>query len=463
VSILSNFKNKSVFDLFWSFSDNMIQQIINFVVGIVLARILTPAEFGLIGIITVFIFISNVFVDAGFSLALINKSSPSEKDYNTVFYFNLLISITIYIGLFFSADFIADFFSNQEISRLLKVTGLNLILIAFSVIHRTILVKKMNFKLITIISFISAIISSIISILMAYNDYGVYSLVYRVLIGQLLTTVLFFVFAKWFPKMLFSYTSFKELFKYGFNLFLSNLLNTIQSNIYFVVIGKYFSPSLLGFYTRANMFKDLGSTNISSTIIRVSFSDLSKINDRDIREEKLLFYEKINHTVVLIFMLALYLFADVIVLNVLGEKWAASIDILKSLSVSGVFISLYNFNINYLAVIKKTKSYLFVEILAKFLTIPVAIAGITMGFEVFIYLIVVHSIIMFFVSVFTLVKHEIPKTFITKEVYNTIHFMLILIMFYVVSLFLNKYNFSILTILFIKIVLYISVCFFFLY
>lgn len=444
-------KNKTFLDLFWSFSDNLLQQIINFVVGIILARILLPEEFGLLGIITVFIALSNVFVDGGFSIALINKKNASNLDYNTVFYTNIITSILLYILLFISSDWLAIFFNNPEITDLLKVAGLNIILISLGAIHRTILVKKLNFKLISIISLIAVTISAFCSIIMAYNGFGVYSLVYRILIGQLLTVILFWILNKWRPSFEFSISSFKNMFGYGFNLLVSNILNTLHSNVYYLIIGKFFSPIDLGYYTRATTFRDLASTNISNTIKRVSFSTLSKIDNKKIQYQKFISYSNITYLLTSFSMLFLFFLSEEIIIVLLSDKWLPSAYLLKIISISGLFLALYNLNLDYLAVIGKTKLYLFIEILGKILIIPVVLIGILEGFEMFLYAVVVQNLLMYFYIIYKLknLKIEIYKS----QFGLTFRYLILLFLLLLIKIFLPISNSNIFMVISIKIII----------
>ena len=430
MSILNKLKGKSFLDLFWSFSDNVLQQTINFVVGIVLARLLLPDEFGLIGIVTVFIALSTVLLDGGLSMALINKVEVSESDYNTSFYFNIFFASLLYFFLFFSSDWISGFFGNSEVEPLLKITGLNLVLLAFSSIHRTILIKQLNFKLITVISLISVLVSAICALWMAYRGYGVYSLVYRILIGQSITLVLFWLLNKWRPKLIFSIDSFKELFSYGGNLMLSGFLNKLHSNIYYLLIGKYFGTIQLGYYTRANTFKELASNNIALTINRVSFSTLSKIRDEKELHRKFFFFQNVTFIITSFCMLFLFLFSEEIIFILLSEKWVDSIEILKIISLSGVYVSLYSLNLDYLAVVKRTKLYLKIEVLGKILVVPVLLLGIFYNFTYFLYAIIVHSILMYAIVLYcmkSLIIEVIWKQVVLLSKYCVAMFILILI------------------------------------
>lgn len=387
-------KNKSFIHLFWSFADNTSQQILNFIVGIILASLLLPEEFGLVGIITVFIALSNVFVDGGFSAALINKRRVSQIDYNTVFLTNIGISVLLYTILFLSSEWIAFQFNLVELKNLLRLAGLNIILISLELIHRTIFIKHLNFRIITIISFISVSVSAGCAIIMAYRGYGVYSLIYRILIGEVIAVVLFWAFNKWRPSLSFSLKSLKEMSKYGINLLLSNLLNSLQLNIYYILIGKFYNASQLGYYTRATIFRDLLSTNVSSIVKKVSFSTLSKINDKKIQLEKFLFFRRVAFLTTCLACLTLLLCSKEVILIILSEKWLLSADILSIISISGVFIVLYNLTLDYIAVLGKTKLYLDIELATKILIIPIILIGVFYDFYFFIYSIVVHNLII---------------------------------------------------------------------
>lgn len=432
MSFLNKFKGKSVVDLFWSFADNILQQSINFVVGIVLARLLLPQEFGLVGIITVFITLSNVFVDGGFSAALINKKNIRNIDYNTVFYTNIGISVVLYVVLFFTSERISMFFNNPQISNLLRVAGLNIMLISLSAVHRVIIVRNLNFKLITIISLIAVSISAVCAICMAYNGYGVYSLIYRVIIGQIVTVLLFWILNKWKPSFEFSLSSFKEMFSYGVNLLVSNLLNTLHSNIYYIIIGKFFSSSQLGYYTRATTFRDLASTNISNTIKRVSFSTLSKINDEALQFKKFNFFRDVTFLLTSLTMLLLFFMSKEIILILLSEKWLDSIEILQIISVTGIFVALYNLNIDYIAVRGNTRLYLLIEVIGKILVIPIIIIGVLFGFKMFLYSIIVQNVVMFLI-----VTQELNK--LIKGVFKDQVLLLIryALMFFILLLFMK--------------------------
>lgn len=418
-------KKKSFKDLFWSLSDNLSQQIMNFVVGIILARLLLPQDFGLVGIITVFLTISNVLVDGGFSSALIHKKDLKNIDYNTVFYTNVFISTLIYILLFIGSETIASFFKRPELKGMIRIAGLNIVLLSFSAIHRTIIIRNLNFKLITLVSFIAVFISATSAIYLAYSGFGVYSLIYRVLIGEIATILLFWILNKWRPKLEFSFESLKGLFSYGSNLLFSNILNSLHSNLFYFIIGKFYSPAQLGYYTRASTFRDLASSNISNTIKRVSFSTLSKINDHDKMVDEYLFFRNITYLCSSSCMLILFACSEEIIVILLSEKWLSSVWILKSISSVGIFLTLYNIGLNFFAVIGNTKLLLKVEIFGKFLIIPIVIISLFTSFNTFITLIIIHTVIMYLIILELL--RRMDKKIFSIDILNVSKFLFILL------------------------------------
>jgi teichuronic acid exporter len=390
--------NKTFNGLFWSFTDNFLQQIVNFIVGIVLARILLPEEFGLLGIISVFIAVSNTFINSGLSDALINKKDTSEKDYSTVFWANIVLGIIIYSLLFIAAPYISLFFNQDSLTSLIRITAISIIIVSFSSIQRTLLTKEINFKTITIVSTLSVTISGIVALYMATHGYGILSLVVRMVLGQFVTFLLFWTLNKWRPKFIFDPNSFKDLYKYGANLLLSRLMNSLYDNLYYFVIGKYFSPANLGYYSRADTFKNLASNNIINTVQRVSFSTLSAKTDD--KEQMELFKKFLSGTffITSFFMTLLFICSNEIILILIGSKWINSIMYLKILSISGLFIPLYALNINFLAVKNRTKLYFKIELFTKLFAIPTIIIGIYFGISAMLIALSIASFLAYLIS-----------------------------------------------------------------
>ena len=396
---LSNIKDKTVKGLFWSLVDSIFGQGLQFIFGIILARILSPREFGLIGMMAFFLVIAQTLIDSGFTSELIRKTKCTQEDYSTVFYFNVIGSVFLYVLLFFSSNAIASFYNEPQIELLLKVMGLSIIINAFAIVQRTILTKNINFKLQTKISVLASIMSGVIGIWLASTGYGVWSLVGLALSRFFVTTVLLWVFMHWTPSLIFSKKSFDALFSYGSKLLLSGLINTLFTNIYTLIIGKYFSVIHLGYYTRAKEFTVLPSVNLDSVIGRVTFPVLSTLQDDKI-EFKKKFQRIVQSSMFISFMLmfGLAAIAEPLVITLIGEKWRPVIIYLQLLCISGSLYPLHSLNLSILKIFGRSDLFLLLEIIKIFLIIPVVYIGVKYGI---IYLILggtVSSIISYFIN-----------------------------------------------------------------
>ena len=359
-------KSKTVKGVSWSFVDNIANHGITFWVGLVLARILTPEEYGLIGIIAIFIAVFNSIVNSGFSNALIRKTDAKEIDFNTVFIFNMVMSTILYLILFFSAPFIALFFNQPQLKPLTQVMGCIVIINAFAIIQRTILIKKIEFKIQTIISLIASITSCIVGVSMAFSNYGVWSLAGQQISRQLLNTLFLWIYAKWYPKFQFSWQSFKELFGFGWKLLVSSLIDTIWREIYQVIIGKFYSTSILGQYTRAQQFSSMASNNLSSVIQHVSYPVLSSIQD-DKERLKYGYRRVIKVTMLITFVLMLGLAAvsKPMIQVLVGDQWLIAAGFLPIICLQMMLYPLHAINLNMLQVQGRSDLFLKLEIVKK--------------------------------------------------------------------------------------------------
>lgn len=389
-------KQKTIKGFFWSFIDNFAKLGVQFVVGIILARLLAPREFGLVGMLAIFIAVSQSLVDSGFSVALIRKKSCSDADLSTVFYFNLLLSILIYAALFLCAELIANFFDEPQLVPLVKILGLGIILNAFGIIQQTILTREINFKVQTYVTLISSITSGVVAIVMAMSGFGVWSLVALTLVRFGLNSLLLWMWSKWKPLLLFSTKSFKELFGFGAKIMIAGLIDTIYQNIYYVIIGRYFSAQELGFYTRADQFRNLPSRNIMTVIQRVSFPVLASIQDHPqrLREN----YQKLIRSTMFVTFVLMFGMAAVsksMVLALIGEKWLPTVIYLQLLCFVGMFYPLNALNINILNVKGRSDLILRLEFIKKSLAVPVVVIGIFWGIKIMILAMIINSIIGF--------------------------------------------------------------------
>jgi len=375
-------KEKAIHGVSWSAIDNVASSGISFLIGIVLARILSPAEFGILGMITVFIAVSNSIVDSGFSNALIRKNDAKDIDYNTVFYFNLLLGCFLYLILFFSAPIISVFFNEPILISVTRVMGTVLIINAFSIIQRTLLVKKVDFKTQTKISFIASITSGIVGIGMALEGMGVWSLVGQQVSRQLLNTIFLWVYSTWRPVLEFSKQSFKELFGFGSKLLVSGLIDTIYKNIYYLIIGKFYTAAQLGQYTRAEQFNMVFSSNLTSVVQRVSYPVLSSIQDEAERLKQA--YRRVIKTTMLVTfacMLGLAAIAKPLIVILIGGKWLPAVPFLQIICFAGMLYPLHAINLNMLQIKGRSDLFLKLEIIKKLIAILPITLGVFFGIE----------------------------------------------------------------------------------
>lgn len=390
-------KNKTIKGIGWSAADALLGQGVTFIVGLVLARLLSPDEYGLIGICLIFTTVLNGIVDSGFSNALIRKKDVTDEDYNTMFTTNMAISIVLYVLLFISAPFVSDFFHRVELTALVRVTGLVLFCNALSITQVTILAKKIDFKTKTKASLVSAVVSGVIGIFMAFMGYGVWSLVAQQLSRQLLYTLCLWMLNKWWPKFTFYKGSFKYMWGFGWKLLASGILNNVWNQLYQVVIGRCYTPSTLGHYTRANEYANLFSANLTSIVQRVSYPVLSVMQDN--KERMVLGYRKVIKVtmfVTTVCMISLGAVAEPMIYTLIGTKWYEAATYLPLICISMSLYPLHAINLNILQVLGRSDIFLYLEVLKKIVgLIPIAI-GIFCG----IYYMLLASIFTGFINLY---------------------------------------------------------------
>ena len=394
-------KGKTIHGVIWSLIDNVSSSGVIFFVGIILARLLTPEEYGVMAMVSIFIAISNSIIDSGFSSALIRKVKVKPIEYNTVFYFNLLISLLLYICLFFISPFIALFFREPILCEVMRVIGLILIINALSIIPYTIFVREINFKTQTIISLIASVGSGVIGVWMAFSGQGVWSLVGQQLGRQCLNTLFLWFFCHWKPTVSFSMTAFKEMFGFGSKLLLSGLLDTIYKDIYYIVIGRCFSSSILGQYTRAKQFSMVFSTNLTTVVQRVSFPVLSSIQDDSIRLREA--YRKVIKSTMLVSfacLLGLAAIAKPLLILLISDKWLPAVYFLQIVCFSNMLYPLHAINLNILKVKGRSDVFLKLEVIKKVLAIFPILVGVYLGIEMMLWGSVIISVISYFLNAY---------------------------------------------------------------
>ena len=330
--------------------------IISFLSNIVLARLLTPADFGYIGMLMVFIAVSTSFVDGGFGSALIQKSKPTQEDYSTVFYWNIFLSIVLYTILYFCAPLIADFYRMDILTKILRVEGVILIINALTIIQFNKLRKTMQFKKIAYVNITAAIISVIVAIIYAYYGGGVWALVWQQIVLGIVSVIMLFIVMPWKPSLLFSMESFKGLFKFGSFILLSSIINTLANNISALIVGRFFSAGTLGYLSQAQKLENVASTSIASTVEQVTYPLLVEVKDNYARMAQVLrSFNLMLLACVLPAMVVIIIAAAPIIIFLFGEKWLPSAEILRILCIAGVFICLQGSSYNVIAAIGKSE------------------------------------------------------------------------------------------------------------
>lgn len=396
-----NLKSKTISGFKWSFIDTVSKYFLLFFVSIILARLLSPSDYGLIGIVGVFLGFSRVFIDGGFSDALIRKVNCTIEDYSSVFMFNMFLATFFYLLLFFTAPLISIFFKHPQLTNLIRMSSLGLIINASSSVHSVILKKSINFRLLAIISFFSTILSGLVSLIMAYRGYGVWSLVWSGLIQSALSSILLWLLNKSSIKFFFNVKILKEHFNFGLKIMLGSLINSIYNNVYYILIGKIYNPSLLGFYTRADNFQKLFSDNIDIIVRQVTYPVLSNIQDsKDVLKETYRTLIKYTAFVTFIILLGLFVISKCFIILLIGEKWLPSVHYLQILCFVGLLMPLISININVLNVKGRSDLSLKIVLLKVILIIPTLFIGYFYGINVMLISTIFSMCLLYYIVMF---------------------------------------------------------------
>jgi O-antigen/teichoic acid export membrane protein len=373
-------KKKTAKGVLWSSIERFSVQGIMFVVMIIMARLLTPNDYGLVGMLSVFIAISQSLIDSGFSQALIRKQDRTEVDNSTVFYFNIVVGIVLYLILFVCAPLISDFYNEPELTQVMRVVGIVLILNSLCIVQRALLTVNLNFRVQAKASLSAALISGIVGIATAYNGMGVWAIVFQQLTNYVINSALLWYFSKWAPKLVYSWKSFKELFSFGSKLLASGLIDTFYTNMYQLVIGKVFSASALGYYTRAHQFGSFPSSNITGILQRVTYPVLCTIQDDDSRLASVYRrFLRVSAFVVFPLMMGLSAVARPTILVLLKDQWLFAATLLQILCFSMMWYPIHAINLNLLQVKGRSDLFLKLEIWKKIVGVIILCITIPMG------------------------------------------------------------------------------------
>lgn len=373
-------KQKTFKGVIWSAVERFSTQGVQFLFGILLARLLTPNDYGTIAMLAIFMAVSQTFIDSGFGNALVRKPDRSEADKATVFFFNIFMAIVCYTVIFLGAPFVAKFYEMPQLTDILRVLAINLIIQAFGSIQHLNLTIDLNFKTLAKVSFIGAIVGGAAGLLCAYNGLGVWSLVIQQMTTTSTRVLLFWILVHWRPTCFFSKASFRNMFGFGSKLLISGLLNTVYDNAYDLVIGKVFSAATLGNFSRASHLANFPSSNITGIFQRVTYPVLSKIQN-DPEKLRLGYLKFLNMATLIIFplMIGLAAIAKPFVLLVLTEKWFNVILILQIICIAQMWYPVHAINLNILQVLGRSDLFLKLEIIKKIAGITILVVTIPHG------------------------------------------------------------------------------------
>ena len=350
-------KQKAVKGVVWTALQKYSTMLIQFVSGIILARLLTPYDYGCIGMLMIFMVLAEAFIDGGFGSALIQKKRPTQEDYSTVFFWNLGLSVVLYAVLYLSAPVIARFYGIPLLCDVLRVQGVILFIYAFNIVQRNQLRKRLNFKVLSIVTISTSLIALSVTIFMAYRGYGVWSLVTQHILVAFIPALVFWFYIKWRPRLVFSWQSFRELFSFGFYMFLTHLVNQFGNQFQGLLIGKFYNPSVMGLYSKAQATEKLASQSISQIMTQVTYPLYAEAQD-----DKNTLGNMIKRlTMVLSFitfplMFILLLCAKPIFILLYSDRWVGCVPYFQVLCIAGLAFCLQSVNYQSISAIGKSKT-----------------------------------------------------------------------------------------------------------
>lgn len=397
----------------WKFFEKTCVQATNFLITIVLARLLLPSEFGIVALILVFINIANVIVDGGFNSALIQNKEADDTDFSTIFYFCIAISVGMYGVLFFCAPLISTFYNNEELVNVIRVLSLILILYAINSVQHAYIAKNMLFKKLFVCSFSSVLLSGIIGIYLAYRGYGVWAIVFQQLFLQLFSIAFTFCYVKWYPKRIFSMVSLHKLFDYGWKIFASNIIISVFTNIRKLIVGRMFSPSSLAFFERGEQFPSLIMANINSSINAVLFPSFS--NEQDNKQKvKHMMRRATKISCFFIYPLTTFLIvsATPLIKFLLTDKWLPTVPFIQILSIANYFLPITIANLIAIRALGYSDITLKLEIIKKVIDIVILLVSVSIGLYAIAWGIAIYNFICIFINLYPnkrLLEYGIPE------------------------------------------------------
>ncbi len=376
-------KNKTIGGAAWKMCERSLAQIINFVVSIILARLLLPDAYGIVALIMVFITICDKLVSSGFATSLIQKKNADNLDFSTVFYFSIVVAGVLYVALFFLAPLIAMGYSKYESDLLILVTrviGIRIIISAVNSVQHAFVSKTMQFRRLFFSTIAGAIVSAVVGIVMAYNGFGVWALVWQYLIASVIDTIVLWFTVKWRPQLKFSFERLKGLYKFGWKIFVASMIRTLYNDLRSLVIGIFYTPSDLAYYNKGNSFPQLVESNVVGTIDSVMFPAIAKKqSDAVMRLAILRRSIKVSSFVLMPLLVGLAATAKPVILLLLGPNWSGAIVFMQILSFSFILMPIEQENLQAIKAIGRSDVVLKQEIIKKTLGVGLLMAAIPFG------------------------------------------------------------------------------------
>ncbi|MDA8807649.1 lipopolysaccharide biosynthesis protein [Flavobacteriaceae bacterium] len=385
--------------MLWTFADMFIIKGIAFIAGIYLARVLGPEEFGLIGMISIFIAIGTSLVESGLSSSIIRASKVDKTDFSTVFYVNMVMSVLTYLIIYISAPLIAKFYNQEILIDVIRLFCISFLITGLSSVQLAILNKKMLFKTIAYYNVPATITGIIVGIYLGLNNYGVWSLVWMHIATKIVLSFLLWLNSDWKPGLDFSLHKLKYHYSYGYKLLLAGLLNKFYLNLYNIIIGKYFSIQTIGWYERSSSYNNYSSDVLTGIIKKVTFPLLSNIKKNKIKLSEV--YKKILGLTILVsapIMIGLAAIAEPLFLFFLGEEWLPAVVFFQILSIASVLYPIHSLNLNILKVYGRSDLFLKLEVYKKIITTACIVISFQFGIIGLVWSSVIASIISLLIN-----------------------------------------------------------------
>lgn len=403
----TNLKQKAVSGMIWTALQKYSTMLIQFISGIILARLLTPYDYGCIGMLMIFMVLAESFIDGGFGSALIQKKHPTQEDYSTIFFWNLGMAVVLYVVLYFSAPAIARFYDIPLLCDVLRVQGIVLFIYAFNIIQRNQLRKKLNFKILSIITITTSVIALTTTIIMAYHGYGVWALVAQHVLTAFIPALVFWFYVKWRPIWTFSWHSFRELFSFGFYMFLTHLINQFGQHFQGLLIGRFYNASTMGLYSKAYATEKLASQSISQVMVQVTYPLYAEAQDDTAQLGNMI--KRLTMTLSYItfpMMFVLLLCAKPIFVLLYSDRWLDSVPYFQVLCIAGLAFCLQSVNYQSIAAIGKSRTMFWWTMIKRVVGICFVVVGLVLyGMKGLLIGVVVNTWFSYFVNISLVSRH----------------------------------------------------------